>query len=224
MKWYGLKHFCKNKIIYNLKKKKNLKSKKNSLYVSSKINLNNYVFNFYLPSNWNFIFFKKLNKLKSTYLIYIYSKNYFFHFPLKSEFLQINFNKLIKVITFTFFHKNNFYGIFWNKFKSLFFSFNKFFFKKIKFKGKGYYIYKNFRNTVALQFGYSHIKRLYFYFTYIKFLSKTSILIFGINPKIINETAQILFNVRPINIFTGKGMRFTRQIIYRKTGKISSYR
>lgn len=224
MKWYGLKHFSKNKLIYNFKKKKNLKNKKNLSHASQKVNLTNYVFNFYLPFGWDFIFFKKTNKIESNYLIYIYNDQYFFFLPLKNKFLEIYYNKLIKIITFTFLYKNNFYNVFWNKFKFIFFSFNKFFFKKIKFKGKGYYIYKNYRNTVALQFGYSHIKRLYFYFTCVKFLSKTSILIFGINLNSVNKTARTLFDTRTINIFTGKGMRFTRQIIYRKTGKISSYR
>jgi ribosomal protein L6P/L9E len=98
------------------------------------------------------------------------------------------------------------------------------FFKKIKFKGKGYYIYKNKRNTVALQFGYSHIKRLFFFFISLKFLSKTSILFFGLNQNSVFLASKKLFSVRPLNIFTGKGMRFTRQIVYRKTGKVSSYR
>jgi hypothetical protein len=30
--------------------------------------------------------------------------------------------------------------------------------------------------------------------------------------------------MRPINIFTGRGVRFSRQIIYKKVGKVSSYR
>tara|TARA_B100000795_G_scaffold73607_1_gene52083 strand:- start:7717 stop:7854 length:138 start_codon:yes stop_codon:yes gene_type:complete len=30
--------------------------------------------------------------------------------------------------------------------------------------------------------------------------------------------------LRPINIFTGRGVRFNKQIIYKKTGKVSSYR
>ena len=75
-----------------------------------------------------------------------------------------------------------------------------------------------------MQFGYSHKKRLFFFFTYVKFLSKTSIIIFGISTLKINKASFILTNVRPINIFTSKGVRFTRQIIYKKQGKISSYR
>ncbi len=131
-----------------------------------------------------------------------------------------------KTSVFFFFssYNNNFINLFWTNFKNIFYSFSRIFFKKLKFKGKGYYIYKNKRNTVAMQFGYSHIKRLFFFYTYVKFLSKTSIIIFGLSKIKINKAAFHLRSVRPINIFTGKGVRFTRQIIYRKTGKISSYR
>ena len=94
----------------------------------------------------------------------------------------------------------------------------------MKFKGKGYYIYKNVRNTVALQFGYSHLYYLYSFFVTVKFLTKTSVLIFGINYKDLIRSGNNLYNIKKINIFTGKGIRFSRQIIYRKTGKISSYR
>nr|AEV66652.1 hypothetical protein [Oxytricha trifallax] len=48
--------------------------------------------------------------------------------------------------------------------------------------------------------------------------------VFGLNPNMISKTAHRFKNTRPINIFTGKGVRFTRQIIYRKTGKVSNYR
>jgi ribosomal protein L6P/L9E len=109
-------------------------------------------------------------------------------------------------------------------YKNIFFSFSKIFFKKLKFKGKGYYIYKGFRNTIATQFGYSHMIRIFGYIISLKFLSKTIILAFGINKYDILKISRILINKRPHNIFTGKGVRFSKQIIYKKTGKISSYR
>lgn len=123
-----------------------------------------------------------------------------------------------------FFFKNNFFGIFWNYFKILFYSFSKIFFRKLKFRGKGYYIYKNNRNSIAMQFGYSHRVRLYSFFIAVKFITKTSILLFGINKLNIYMKSYELFNFKPMNIFTGRGMRFTRQIVYRKVGKVSSYR
>ena len=97
-------------------------------------------------------------------------------------------------------------------------------FNKLKFKGKGYYIYKNNRNTIALQFGYSHLLYLYSFFISIKFITKTTLLFFGVNYSQLLNISNNLYSIKKINIFTGKGIRFARQIIYRKTGKISSYR
>lgn len=107
---------------------------------------------------------------------------------------------------------------------NLLFLFSSFFFHKIKFKGKGYYIYKNFRNTIAPQFGYYHKIYIYSFFNKVKFLSKTKILLFGLVKTDVLTTAFELKAKRPMNIFTGRGVRFARQIVYKKTGKVSSYR
>ena len=47
---------------------------------------------------------------------------------------------------------------------------------------------------------------------------------FGINNNDLSFGSYALYNIKKINIFTGKGIRFARQIVYRKTGKVSSYR
>ena len=54
-------------------------------------------------------------------------------------------------------------------------SFSRVFFIKLKFKGKGYYLYKNARNTITPQFGYAHRIYKYNYTTAVKFLSKTKV-------------------------------------------------
>lgn len=97
-------------------------------------------------------------------------------------------------------------------------------FIRMKFRGKGYYIYKTLRNTVAPNFGYAHRVYVYAYFVSLKFLSKTAILIFGLLKTDLFKVGDAFKATRPINIFTGRGVRFTRQIVYRKTGKVSSYR
>lgn len=102
--------------------------------------------------------------------------------------------------------------------------FTTFYFLKIKFKGKGYYIYKNRRNTIAPQFGYSHRIYVYSYFNIVRFLTKTKVLIFGFSKKDILSASYNLKSKRPINIFTGRGVRFSKQIVYKKTGKVSMYR
>jgi len=95
---------------------------------------------------------------------------------------------------------------------------------KIKFKGKGYYLYKNKRNTITPQFNYAHRILIYSYFVGVKFLSKTTLLLFGYNKNVLLRAAKGIKAPRPINIFTGRGVRFARQVIYKKVGKVSSYR
>jgi ribosomal protein L6P/L9E len=119
----------------------------------------------------------------------------------------------------------NNYTILFNKVVNTFInSIVKPFFKKLKFKGKGYYLYKNYRNTITPQFGYSHRLYLYSFFCKVKFLSKTSLICFGLSVTSVKNTSTNLVNWRRINIFTGRGVRFSKQIIYKKVGKVSSYR
>lgn len=223
MKWYGSNNFFKIKTIINTKKKNKLKTIKYSFLQKKSLNLNFYKINLYIPSNWDFLLIKKNNN-KNTLYFYLYTENYFFLLPILKTFLAFKYDNQLKCLLFQFFFKNNFYSLFWNYFKNVFYSFSKLFFKKLKFKGKGYYIYKNNRNTIALQFGYSHLMYLYSFFITVKFLTKTTILMFGINNKDLTIGSKKLYNIKKINIFTGKGIRFSRQIIYRKTGKVSSYR
>lgn len=103
-------------------------------------------------------------------------------------------------------------------------AFNRPFFMKVKFKGKGYYIFKNKRQTITPQFGHSHRLYVYAYFTSVKFLSKTHIFMFGLLQSDVLRAATRVKAMRPINIFTGRGVRFSRQVVYKKVGKVSSYR
>lgn len=223
MKWYGSNNFLKKTSLINKNKKIKNYFKNNFFVFKNNTNLNFYKINFYLPDIWNFILIKKSLTTEILYF-YIYSNEYFFILPFLKKFSFFKYDFLTNSLIFNFIFKNNFFGLFWNFFKIIFFSFSRIFFKKLKFKGKGYYIYKNVRNTVALQFGYSHLYYLYSFFVTVKFLTKTSVLIFGINYKDLIRSGNNLYNIKKINIFTGKGIRFSRQIIYRKTGKISSYR
>jgi hypothetical protein len=95
---------------------------------------------------------------------------------------------------------------------------------KLKFKGKGYYVFKNKRNTVAPQFGFAHRLYLYAYSITVKLLSKTKLFLYGLSKKDLIKIGHNFKSFRPINIFTGRGVRFTKQILYKKTGKVSAYR
>ena len=114
--------------------------------------------------------------------------------------------------------------MYFKQISNIFYSFSKIFFNKLKFKGKGYYIYKNTRNTITPQFGHSHRIYIYSFFLTVKFLTKTTVFLFGSSKKDVLTTSFTIQRSKFINIFTGRGVRFARQIIYKKTGKVSSYK
>nr|YP_010117054.1 50S ribosomal protein L6 [Euplotes vanleeuwenhoeki]QPM99268.1 50S ribosomal protein L6 [Euplotes vanleeuwenhoeki] len=94
---------------------------------------------------------------------------------------------------------------------------------KIIFNGKGYRSYISFRNTIAFSFGYSHLFYLYTLNTQIHQLTKTKLLFFGLNFFLVHKTAINFYQIKPLNIFTLKGVRFKKQIFRKKIGKLSLY-
>jgi len=108
--------------------------------------------------------------------------------------------------------------------KSNFMSNLSFFVIKMKFKGKGYNIFRNTRNSILFKFGYSH--RIYGFFKNVSLLNftKTSLIFISIERSTLQKKSENFFNVKPINLYTGRGIRFAKQIVYRKLGKVGSYR
>jgi hypothetical protein len=103
-------------------------------------------------------------------------------------------------------------------------SFVFFLFMKIRFKGKGYYLYKNRRHTLAFRFGFGHRNYVYNHEVRIRNRPKLNLILWSRNWFQLWDIALATRTIRPINIFTGRGIRFNKQIVYRKTGKISTYR
>lgn len=228
MLWYGSSNIKKFYVLCNKnqKKKLNLKMKKSQIFLNLKLNLNKVLVFLHLPSNWDVVIWKnkEIFFCAEPCSLYFYTNLYFFHLPIPFYTKKLLYDKNTKIFTLLFNYKNVKHGLFWKEFNNVFLSLSSYFFKKLKFKGKGYYIFKNSRNTVALQFGYSHKIYIYSYFIFIKFISKTVVLLFGINVSDLTSQAFKLFYTRSYNIFTGKGIRFAKQIIYKKIGKVSSYR
>lgn len=179
-------------------------------------------FYLYNPPGWDAVILKNI-ATKKTVTIFL-STTYFFRLGLPLGINQVSYDINSSLLVVHTSHNNSSYRAFWSTLEATFRSFYKPVFKKIKFKGKGYYIYKNKRNTITPQFGYSHRLYLYSYFTSVKFLSKTSIFVFGLTKRDVITTSWEIKGMRPINIFTGRGVRFARQVIYKKVGKVSSYR
>lgn len=206
-----------------LKKKYNhTKTKRDKFLIPTAPSFHKWCFIFYIPSFWKVFLIRNIDS--KIINVNLYSDVYRFSFTLSNNISKVKFdvNSSCVVAYSTFTYNGNTQYL--TKFKEVLYSFTRPFFKKVKFKGKGYYLYKNYRNTITPQFGYAHRIYFYSYFASVKFLSKTSVLIFGLLRKDIYTSAHGIRNMRPINIFTGRGVRFSRQIVYRKVGKVSSYR
>jgi hypothetical protein len=156
--------------------------------------------------------------------VFMYSATYFFCLPIPTGKVDVRYSQNSSVLSIHNLYINNYYRLFWTTMSQAIYTFYRPSFLKIRFKGKGYYIYKNKRNTITPQFGYAHRLYLYSYFVSVRFLSKTSIFLFGFVKSDLVTVGLGIKAMRPINIFTGRGVRFSRQIIYKKVGKVSSYR
>jgi ribosomal protein L6P/L9E len=178
----------------------------------------------YIPHGWNLILLQPKNIYFRTKLLYLFSQIYFFKISVLSPNLQWFYDIQTSTLLLTNRYTPNFYKLYFKQILNIFYSFSKLFFLKLKFKGKGYYIYKNTRNTITPQFGHSHRIYIYAYFLSVKFLTKTTVFLFGSSKNDILTVSHAIKNAKFINIFTGRGVRFARQIIYKKTGKVSSYR
>lgn len=179
---------------------------------------------FYIPSNWPATLLKSKEGLTPYTVLYACSPVYYFTYPLPLQHLELTYDPQTQSVFFYKFISNSYFLTFMNLFYKLLFSFFRIFFNKLKIVGKGYYIYKNFRNTVTPTFGHAHRVYFYSFFLSVRFLSKKSIFIFGLSIKDIYLKSYEMQWSKPMNIYTGRGVRFTRQIVYKKEGLVSAFR
>lgn len=109
-------------------------------------------------------------------------------------------------------------------YEHFFFSFNYFFFKKFKFTGKGYKI-KKVKNKKSFQlfFGYSHKVYLISGGCQLRKLTKYKLYLITNTRKKSNKISLIIKNIKAANLFTKRGLRATKQKIFKRPGKKSTY-
>lgn len=170
-----------------------------------------------LNNNLNFIFLKKenykyiiiYNKLTSIYIKYKFDSNVNISYlkNLKCILIELNFFKIDKI--------NNL-SLFLNKqVKSI----NFYFIKKIIFFGKGFKIKKNKKEVLNLFFNKSHLSFFIWNNLILKKLKKTKLIVCSSNFIKFDLICNKIVNVRKLNIFTKKGLRLSRQLIFKKVGK-----
>jgi ribosomal protein L6P/L9E len=165
--------------------------------------------NIFIPNKTNFLILKK----KNINALYIYNDiNYLI---IKTLGDNIFYNKNLKLIKFLKIEKNK---IIENSINKFLFSWNNFFFKKITFNGKGFKLKKKKQNLIFF-FNHSHLTLFIPINTYLKKIQKSKVMIFYKNYKNYNSFLKKIITIRKINIYTKRGLRFSRQLVYKRKGK-----
>jgi hypothetical protein len=97
-------------------------------------------------------------------------------------------------------------------------------FVKTRYSGKGYKVYLKKLNRIFLQFGLSHKAYVNSNQSFFTFYSKSKLFFLGYNKKTLYDFIYRFIRLRYLNIFTLRGLRLSRQKMFKKVGKISAYR
>lgn len=225
MLWYGIRTSNYFKKVYKRANYKcSLSTRTLALPLFRRGSLSHVAFNIYVPKGWNIVLLNPINSSRVNKLLYIHSDVYYFKVPLISNYLLWNYDQTSSSLHLSNQYTTVSHRTYFTRITEIFYSFSRLFFRKLKIKGKGYYIYKNYRNTITHQFGHSHRWYIHAFFVTVKFLNKTTVFLFGSSKHDVFIVGHTIRKSKFINIFTGRGVRFSRQVVYKKTGKVSTYR
>lgn len=177
-------------------------------------------------------------KSKNKYYLYIYNSRFYFLFSIKigNFAVQVTKNTLsvnllainashLPLLKISQFHTTKAISNISKKLSELFKSWDSYYFIKIKFKGKVYKITKYKKNNLRLSFGRCHKTIMVIRSLFLKKRKKikTKCMLFSSNKASLDVSKSLIVNTRPISMFTQRGLRLSRQLVYRKIGKKSSY-
>lgn len=168
---------------------------------------------------FNFLIFRCKNFISTLFIIFMFSPLYFIYLPfvnLKSSIgmltrYSVNFLKITSIIS-----GSDFFG-------SAISAFFVLAFLRFSFSGKGYRVSLSPKLTLTFSFGFSHL--FYFYADRVRIIlsAKTKGYLLGLNSFILVNNLNSLVGIKPINIFTWRGLRARRSYLRKKSGKVSLY-
>jgi len=101
---------------------------------------------------------------------------------------------------------------------------NHYWYKKIKFKGKGWKMRSSKKmGVIRLVFGRSHITYILINKYFLKKLGKYKFIIAAKNYKKLCIGSKTIRSVRPVNTYTKRGLRNSAELILKRKGKQSVY-
>lgn len=172
--------------------------------------------NLFIPKKCEYMILENTKKK----IIYIYNKNFYLKLKIQKKDIKLavdNSTKSICVTNKKILGKN---GLITNYINNLIFSWNSFYFEKLKFTGKGYKIKKSEKkNSITLLFNRAHPTIVFTKKILIKKIKKTKLIILGTNINTLSKIQKKIVNVRNLNIYTKRGLRNCRSLIFKKSSK-----
>jgi len=180
-----------------------------------------------LPLNLKIIAWKKLNCEKinlNSINIFIYNKSKKFDFFINTEKSNIQIDKWSNSIILNKKKINTNIIKFNNYFYNFIKSWDTYFFSKIKFKGKGFRIrfFKKIK-LVKFFFGKSHKTFIFFKKIKTKRINKYKFIIKSLIKDKVSFNRNLIVNIRPLNKYTLRGLRSSKQIVFKRKGKKGTY-
>jgi len=174
--------------------------------------------NIFIPYNISYTIIENNNT--NFKFIYLYSEYYYFSMLLEKKqiFLNCDTNMLyIKNDNYS-----NYINLFNTEINRFLFSWDSLFFNKVKFTGKGFKFKKKI-NNLFLFFNRAH--KCFFIGNNIILirLSKNKVILLKSNVNHLIADSKIIRDIRQNNIFTKRGLRFSRQLILKKRGKTATH-
>jgi len=176
-----------------------------------------------------FVVMESSDKLKKTQLrIYIYNDNFYFIATINKDSLYCNLysNDISRRISIL---KANYYEVFkkeqqtylLSKVNNMLFTWESYYFKKLIIDGKAYRITKFKNRNFKLMFGRSHRTLLITKGVFLrkKKKIKKKFMFFGSSLNYVSSAAFLSKNIRPNDMYTDRGIRFSKDCNKRKLGK-----
>lgn len=177
-------------------------------------------FNIHLNQNFNL---KILKIKKNSLLVYIFNQYHYFKLILDDS-IEIFYEENTMTITIRFNYFKNKNKIIEGLINDLMFSLNHLWFVKIKFNGKGYKI-RRYKKKRSIDFFFYHSHWTIIIFKNLRLIKKHKYKFYmsKCNRRKLNLVTRMVLKIRPTNTYTKRGLRNSRQLILKRTGKKSAY-
>lgn len=163
-------------------------------------------------------------KSDSGYHFYIYTDKFFYKIGEPSKGNHIQVDEELNSIVFIFKYANMYEDYFNRLMRVFFLSWDAYFFKKIKFTGKGYRVtYRKRKKFIKFHFGRSHPTIVIFRSIILKKPHKYKFVIANNNINKVWLLNTVITNIKPINLYTKRGLRCSRQMVYKRKSNKTTF-